>query len=500
MLEISHSLENDGNNRMKRKRVSDVPHRNIAPAAKKAFVSTNICTHSDLNEASELHCSVHGLLSISENSPSPSSPDIVREFKDCIMVTGIECSSDCISDDSDDSICTIDSGVETDDGKKSSNFLKPILPVVDFVEGTTIAKPYESPFHEDGFVRRMANLNARARFAVLFHEGKYKKKRHSSSAKASVESITINKDYVQDTTATLVSSAHFLLQPYTQPSSYETVNCSLKCYSTNNPEITHGVDEDFPCNIVGLLYDGRTVHPSLRVFLQNGKVPSGIIPLIVPASMSFVYDHAKNMINESIPGSHTIRTARRGDNGWSCYGEPIKTVQYRDSKDKLHTRRYYIGVKRKDKIIFVRNCICAKSGMQKPFVAKIASIWQETGGVMMTLFWYYRPDEVQCQQGFTFIENELLASQHHDENTVACIEDKCYVLGLREYCRYKAAQKRQHDSLGLPSTSLSVNNLLVHRETSIYHHWHPTPDVDPALIFLCYQGYNHITGKVLRTG
>ena len=32
-------------------------------------------------------------------------------------------------------------------------------------------------------------------------------------------------------------------------------------------------------------------------------------------------------------------------------------------------------------------------------------------------------------------QGELLASQHHDDNTVACVEDKCYVLGLSEYCR-----------------------------------------------------------------
>ena len=70
---------------------------------------------------------------------------------------------------------------------------------------------------------------------------------------------------------------------------------------------------------------------------------------------------------------------------------------------------------------------------------------------MMTLFWYYRGDEIQ-DLGSNFVEvrpvmlckaqnaqsapqGELLASQHYDENTVACIEDKCYVLGLPEYCR-----------------------------------------------------------------
>ena len=33
-------------------------------------------------------------------------------------------------------------------------------------------------------------------------------------------------------------------------------------------------------------------------------------------------------------------------------------------------------------------------------------------------------------------QDELLASQHYDDNSVACIEEKCSVLGMRQYCRY----------------------------------------------------------------
>lgn len=33
-------------------------------------------------------------------------------------------------------------------------------------------------------------------------------------------------------------------------------------------------------------------------------------------------------------------------------------------------------------------------------------------------------------------QDELLASQHHDDNSVACIEEKCYILGTTQYCRY----------------------------------------------------------------
>ena len=98
---------------------------------------------------------------------------------------------------------------------------------------------------------------------------------------------------------------------------------------------------------------------------------------------------------------------------------------------------------------------------------------------MVTLFWYYRPEEATGIQSTDFQEvryfilcvmcvcvcvcvcacayvctqyikkqlitgslnptqDELLASQHYDDNTVACIEDKCFVLGIRQYCRYKS--------------------------------------------------------------
>lgn len=32
-------------------------------------------------------------------------------------------------------------------------------------------------------------------------------------------------------------------------------------------------------------------------------------------------------------------------------------------------------------------------------------------------------------------QNEIFASRHQDENSVACIEEKCYVLTFAEYCR-----------------------------------------------------------------
>jgi len=48
--------------------------------------------------------------------------------------------------------------------------------------------------------------------------------------------------------------------------------------------------------------------------------------------------------------------------------------------------------------VHVRDCVVIKSGrkkMDKPYIAKVASLWQESGGIMMSVFWYYRPDDVE---------------------------------------------------------------------------------------------------------
>jgi hypothetical protein len=36
---------------------------------------------------------------------------------------------------------------------------------------------------------------------------------------------------------------------------------------------------------------------------------------------------------------------------------------------------------------------------------------------------------------FEPLQNEVFASRHQDQNSVACIEEKCYVLTFAEYCR-----------------------------------------------------------------
>lgn len=56
---------------------------------------------------------------------------------------------------------------------------------------------------------------------------------------------------------------------------------------------------------------------------------------------------------------------------------------------------------------------------------------------MMSLLWYYRPEHLQGGRSPSMhepLQNEVFASRHQDQNSVACIEEKCYVLTFAEYC------------------------------------------------------------------
>lgn len=55
--------------------------------------------------------------------------------------------------------------------------------------------------------------------------------------------------------------------------------------------------------------------------------------------------------------------------------------------------------------------------------------------MMMSLLWYYRPEHTEQGRQPNDCMDEVFASKHQDHNSVACIEDKCYVLTFNEYCR-----------------------------------------------------------------
>ena len=55
--------------------------------------------------------------------------------------------------------------------------------------------------------------------------------------------------------------------------------------------------------------------------------------------------------------------------------------------------------------------------------------------MMLSLLWYYRPEHLD-RPNPEDLPDEVYASRHRDTTSVACIEDRCYVMTFNEYCRF----------------------------------------------------------------
>ncbi|KAG2457647.1 BAHD1 protein, partial [Polypterus senegalus] len=209
--------------------------------------------------------------------------------------------------------------------------------------------------------------------------------------------------------------------------------------------------------------------------------------------------------NELVSG-HTAATGkqqrisrRRATNGWLPVGLPVEKEVFIVGADEPALRRCYEGVQRDGEIIRIRDTVLLRSGPRKkslPYVAKISALWEDpkTGELMMSLFWYYRPEHTQGGRNPSMhCENEIFASRHQDENSVACIEDKCYVLTLSQYCRFCASVKRRGE--GLPE---SANIVPPSPEYAIPVHRRVPGNIDPNLVFLCRHVYDFRYGRILK--
>ncbi|KAJ3606617.1 hypothetical protein NHX12_026138 [Muraenolepis orangiensis] len=139
-------------------------------------------------------------------------------------------------------------------------------------------------------------------------------------------------------------------------------------------------------------------------------------------------------------GARQKRVSRcRTTNGWRPVGVAVEREVFIAGEEESSRRRCYEGVQRDGEVIHVRDTVLLRAGPRRktlPYVAKISALWEDpkTGELMMSLFWYYRPEHTQGGRDPGFhCENEIFASRHQDENSVACIEDRCYLVYL---CRH----------------------------------------------------------------
>nr|XP_046229055.1 bromo adjacent homology domain-containing 1 protein-like [Scatophagus argus]XP_046229056.1 bromo adjacent homology domain-containing 1 protein-like [Scatophagus argus] len=191
---------------------------------------------------------------------------------------------------------------------------------------------------------------------------------------------------------------------------------------------------------------------------------------------------------------------RRATNGWRPVGIPTEKEVFIAGEDETALRQCYEGVERDGEVIRVRDTVLLRSGPRKkslPYVAKISALWEDpkTGELMMSLFWYYRPEHTQGgRDPSTHCENEIFASRHQDENSVACIEDRCYVLPLAQYCRFCALVKRRAE--GTPPGSASM--VPCRPDFAPPSHRCVPTDVDPELVYLCRHVYDFRYGRILK--
>ena len=113
---------------------------------------------------------------------------------------------------------------------------------------------------------------------------------------------------------------------------------------------------------------------------------------------------------------------------------------------------------------------------------------------MMSLLWYYRPEHTEEGRKPHHLPDELFASRHRDVNSVACIEDKCYVLTFNEYCRYRKRLRMEQAGV----TRSPMDYFVSPPKSNPRRDRIPKADVNPELVFCCRQIYDSKQKRTIK--
>ncbi|KAI1287708.1 Bromo adjacent homology domain-containing 1 protein [Halotydeus destructor] len=194
-------------------------------------------------------------------------------------------------------------------------------------------------------------------------------------------------------------------------------------------------------------------------------------------------------------------TKRRFAHGWSWgSGKTIRKSVYISPEGAAVMKNCFSGIKHiEGDLIKIGDCVLLRSGPRKndlPFVAKISSFWEsEDGDMMMSLLWYYRPEQTDPGRKANQMAEEIFASKHRDINSVATIEDKCHVLTYNEYCRYRKRQKMK-----ICQVTKSISDLIVPESREQYSRRSRLPSLSTSsdLIFCCRKVYDSRQKRTLK--
>lgn len=232
---------------------------------------------------------------------------------------------------------------------------------------------------------------------------------------------------------------------------------------------------------------------------QRAKPPSGSRSGVRDSAVCpHIKDGQLGAVHGSTAAKQSKINRRRATNGWLPVGVATEKDVFIVGEDSTSLRRCYEGVQRDGEVIRVRDTVLLRSGPRKkslPYVAKVSAFWEdpESGELMMSLFWYYRPEHTQGGRNPSMhCENEIFASRHQDENSVACIEDKCYVLTLAQYCRFCALVKCREEGFPRRSPLVPPSNYVIPAHRCV------PGDIDPDLVFVCRHVYDFRFGRLLK--
>ncbi|XP_028174510.1 uncharacterized protein LOC114363087 isoform X2 [Ostrinia furnacalis] len=202
------------------------------------------------------------------------------------------------------------------------------------------------------------------------------------------------------------------------------------------------------------------------------------------------------------PPASEPRAPPRWSNGWSFDGEHYLSKVYLNNDSRLdRTARCWARMTHASGDSVARgDCVLLRASLARaqPFVARVASLWQnpDDGEMMVSLVWYYRPEHTEHGRQAVDAPDEVFASRHRDANSVACIEDKCYVLTFNEYCRYRKRLKAAEEGLTIapsivpPLPAADYNPALAPNDVRL------PPSVSPELVLFCRKVYDFRSKKI----
>ncbi|CAG4945488.1 unnamed protein product [Parnassius apollo] len=196
------------------------------------------------------------------------------------------------------------------------------------------------------------------------------------------------------------------------------------------------------------------------------------------------------------------RAPPRWSNGWNWDGEHYVSKVYLNNDSRLdRTARCWARMWHASGDRVARgDCVLLRASLARaqPFVARVASLWEnpDDGEMMVSLVWYYRPEHTARGRAAGDAPDEVFASRHRDANSVACIEDKCYVLTFNEYCRYRKRLKAAEEGIKIapsivpPMPASEVTPALAPNDTKL------PPSVSPELVLFCRKIYDFRSKKI----